>query len=86
MSFALKSVNLKIDRRYGIKLLKMASDLIEHKNDQDYFSISLGIYTKCHTLEKSLKPGPTPDEFEVYRLAEKIWPYALEEYERCVGY
>ena len=35
LSLVLKRVNLKTVRRYGIKLLKMASDVIEHKDDED---------------------------------------------------
>ena len=48
LSLVLKRINLKIDCRYGIKLLKMASDVIEHKYDENYFSNSLYIYAKSY--------------------------------------
>ena len=71
---------MKTNQTYIARILTWVADLIAHKKDKDYFFKPLVIQSRRFTLDNNYNPGPTPAEFgdNVYRLADEVWPHAIQ--------
>ena len=80
-------LNLTKNRDYLANISAWDADLIFYRMDENYLSKYLATYTRRYSLDKNLKPGLTPADFDnyLYDLAGKVWPHVMQLIEDDFG-